>query len=189
MVTNNYNYKKPLKIDWLKNIPDHWEEVRLGSLFSQRKEKVSDTEYPPLSVTKKGVLPQLENAAKSNDGDNRKLVLKGDFAINSRSDRKGSSGVSIYDGSVSLIYIILKPIDIEPRYSEYLLKSYYFKEEYYRYGRGIVEDLWTTRYSEMKNMIIPSAPKPEQTTIANFLDYKLEKISRFITKKKPLLSC
>ncbi len=187
MATSNYKYKKPLKIDWLKNIPDHWEEVRLGSLFNQRKEKVSDTDYSPLSVTKNGVLPQLENAAKSNDGDNRKLVLKGDFAINSRSDRKGSSGVSIYDGSVSLIYTILKPVDIEPRYSEYLLKSYYFKEEYYRYGRGIVEDLWTTRYSEMKNMIIPSAPRPEQTTIANFLDYKLEKIDRFITKKKHLI--
>lgn len=183
----NYTYQKPKKIDWLKQIPTHWEEVRLGSLFTQRKEKVSDIDYAPLSVTKNGVVPQLDNAAKSNDGSNRKLVLKGDFAINSRSDRKGSSGVSIYDGSVSLIYIVLKPIKIEPRYSEYLLKSFYFKEEYYRYGRGIVEDLWTTRYSEMKNMIIPSAPLSEQTAIANFLDYKLEKINRFITKKKQLI--
>jgi type I restriction enzyme S subunit len=187
MAINNYKYQKPKKIDWLNAIPTHWDEVRLGSLFNQRKEKVSDTDYPPLSVTKNGVVPQLDNAAKSNDGDNRKLVLKGDFAINSRSDRKGSSGVSIYDGSVSLIYIVLKPIKIEPRYSEYLLKSFYFKEEYYRYGRGIVADLWTTRYSEMKNMIIPYAPLSEQTLIANFLDYKLEKIERFITKKKQLI--
>ena len=187
MAMNNYIYQKPKKIDWLNEIPTHWEEVKLGSLFNQRKEKVSDIDYAPLSVTKNGVVPQLDNAAKSNDGSNRKLVLKGDFAINSRSDRKGSSGVSIYDGSVSLIYIVLKPIKIEPRYSEYLLKSYYFKEEYYKYGRGIVEDLWTTRYSEMKNMIIPSAPLSEQTFIANFLDHKLEKINRFITKKKQLI--
>lgn len=187
MAMSNYTYQKPKKINWLNQIPAHWEEVRLGSLFTQRKEKVSDIDYAPLSVTKNGVVPQLDNAAKSNDGSNRKLVLKGDFAINSRSDRKGSSGVSIYDGSVSLIYIVLKPIKIEPRYSEYLLKSYYFKEEYYRYGRGIVEDLWTTRYSEMKNMIIPSAPLNEQTAIANFLDHKLEKINRFITKKKQLI--
>ncbi|KAF3982699.1 MAG: restriction endonuclease subunit S [Methylococcales symbiont of Hymedesmia sp. n. MRB-2018] len=184
---NKYPKYKNSGVAWLGEIPEEWEEVGLGSLFNQRKEKVSDTDYPPLSVTKNGVLPQLANAAKSNDGDNRKLVLKGDFAINSRSDRKGSSGVSIYDGSVSLIYIILKPVSIEPRYSEYLLKSYYFKEEYYRYGRGIVEDLWTTKYSEMKNMIIPSAPKPEQTAIANFLDYKLEKIDRFISKKRQLI--
>lgn len=184
---NNHSYINTSKIDWLNKIPNHWKEVRLGSVFNERKEKVSDKDFPPLSVTKKGILPQLENAAKSNDGDNRKLVLSGDFAINSRSDRKGSSGLSIYDGSVSLINIVLKPIDIVPVFSQYLLKSYFFKEEYYRYGRGIVEDLWTTRYSEMKNMIIPLPPKQEQTTIANFLDYKTEKINRFINKKKQLI--
>lgn len=184
---NNHSYINTSKIDWLNKIPNHWKEVRLGSVFSERKEKVSDKDFPPLSVTKNGIVPQLENAAKSNDGDNRKLVLSGDFAINSRSDRKGSSGLSIYDGSVSLINIVLKPIDVIPAFSQYLLKSYFFKEEYYRYGRGIVEDLWTTRYSEMKNMIIPLPPKEEQTTIANFLDYKTEKINRFIKKKKQLI--
>jgi type I restriction enzyme, S subunit len=52
---------------------------------------------------------QLETAAKTNDGDNRKLVQSGDFVINSRSDRKGSSGVSPLTGSVSLISIVLEP--------------------------------------------------------------------------------
>ena len=187
MRKNNYQYKKSTKIDWIDEIPSHWKEVRLGSLFNERKTKVSDKDFPPLSVTKNGIVPQLDNAAKSNDGDNRKLVLKGDFAINSRSDRKGSSGLSRYDGSVSLINIVLKPIDIEPTYSEYLLKSYCFIEEYYRFGRGIVEDLWTTRYSEMKNMMIPCPSSDEQIKIASFLDYKLAKINRFIKKKKQLI--
>ena len=188
MRENNYQYKRTSKMDWLSQIPSHWFEVRLGSLFNERKSKVSDVDYPPLSVTKNGVVPQLENAAKSNDGDNRKLVLNGDFVINSRSDRKGSSGLSRLDGSVSLINIVLRPIEnIHPKFSEYLLKSYFFKEEYYRYGRGIVEDLWTTRYSEMKNMIVPKPPFEEQTTIARFLDYKLAKINRFIQKKKQLI--
>lgn len=188
MRENNYQYKRTSKMDWLSQIPSHWFEVRLGSLFNERKSKVSDVDYPPLSVTKNGIVPQLENAAKSNDGDNRKLVLNGDFVINSRSDRKGSSGLSRLDGSVSLINIVLRPIEnIDPKFSEYLLKSYFFKEEYYRYGRGIVEDLWTTRYSEMKNMIVPKPPIEEQTAIARFLDYKLAKINRFIQKKKQLI--
>lgn len=188
MRENNYQYKRTSKMDWLSQIPSHWFEVRLGSLFNERKSKVSDVDYPPLSVTKNGIVPQLENAAKSNDGDNRKLVLNGDFVINSRSDRKGSSGLSRLDGSVSLINIVLRPIEnIDPKFSEYLLKSYFFKEEYYRYGRGIVEDLWTTRYSEMKNMIVPKPPFEEQSAIARFLDYKLAKINRFIHKKKQLI--
>ena len=79
-------------IAWIGEIPKHWETVKLGDLYSQRKEKVSDKDFPPLSVTMQGILPQLETAAKTDDGDNRKLVRIGDFAINSRSDRRGSCG-------------------------------------------------------------------------------------------------
>ena len=96
-------------IAWVGDIPQDWDIGRIGGLYRIRNEKVSDKDFMPLSVTMKGVLPQLETAAKTNDGDNRKLVRKGDFAINSRSDRRGSCGISKYDGSVSLINTILKP--------------------------------------------------------------------------------
>ena len=68
--------------EWLGALPSHWECKKIGSLFTERKTKVSDKDYSPLSVTKMGILPQLEHAAKSNDGDNRKLVCAGDFVIN-----------------------------------------------------------------------------------------------------------
>ena len=96
-------------IPWIGEIPKNWGTDAIGSLYSLRHEKVSDKDYPPLSVTKNGIVPQLATAAKTDDGDNRKLVRKGDFAINSRSDRRGSCGVSAYDGSVSLINTILTP--------------------------------------------------------------------------------
>lgn len=38
--------------------------------------KVSDFDFSPLSVTKHGIVPQLESAAKSDDHSNRKLVKK-----------------------------------------------------------------------------------------------------------------
>jgi type I restriction enzyme S subunit len=72
----------------------HWDLRRLGYYFGERREKVSDLDYQPLSVTKDGIVPQLESAAKTDDGDNRKRVCRGDFVINSRSDRKGSAGLS-----------------------------------------------------------------------------------------------
>ena len=182
-----YPKYKPSGIAWLGDIPQHWEVVKLNTFFDERREKVSDSDFKPLSVTKNGIVPQLENAAKTIHGDNRKKVCKGDFVINSRSDRKGSSGLAKEDGSVSVINIALKPRGIHPKFSEYLLKNYFFKEEYYRYGRGIVADLWTTRYSEMKNMELPKALYFEQEKIANFLDYKTAKIDRFIAKKKQLI--
>ena len=162
-------------------IPQHWEIGRLANYFTERREKVSDKEFAPLSVTKNGVLPQLENVAKSNDSENRKGVRKGDFVINSRSDRKGSSGVSDRDGSVSLINIVLTPRkSINTAYCNYLLKSQNFIEEFYRYGRGIVADLWTTRYSEMKLMKLAIPPLDEQEAMVAYLDEQTGKIDAAI---------
>lgn len=179
-----YSAYKDSGAAWLEKVPETWSVVRLGGEFSERRTKVSDTDFQPLSVTKRGIVPRLENAAKTNDGDNRKLVKTGDFVINSRSDRKGSSGVSPLDGSVSLINTVLEPRTIDPKYSEYLLKSHSFVEEFYRMGHGIVADLWTTRYDEMSiiSIVLPSAT--EQTAIANFLDDKTEKIDRAIAIKQ-----
>jgi len=174
-------------VEWLGQIPSHWELRRLGSYFEERKIKVSDKDYPPLSVTKQGILPQLETAAKTNDGDNRKLVKKGDFVINSRSDRKGSSGIANEDGSVSLINIVMKPLSIHPVFCNYLLKSNAFVEENYRIGHGIVADLWTTRYDEMKNIKIGFPPLSEQSTIAQFLDDKTAKIEKAIAQKQKMI--
>ncbi|MCG8235863.1 restriction endonuclease subunit S [Tenacibaculum finnmarkense] len=178
-----YSTYKNSGVEWLGEIPEHWDLTRLGTRFEERKTKVSDKDFAPLSVTKNGTVPQLASAAKSNDGDNRKLVKKGDFVINSRSDRKGSSGIAYQDGSVSLIYIVLEPLNIQPIYCNYLLKSYTFIEEFYRMGHGIVADLWTTRYHEMKSIIVGIPPSSEQIKIAEFLDDKTKKIDEAIAIK------
>ncbi|MEQ1081207.1 MULTISPECIES: restriction endonuclease subunit S [Acinetobacter calcoaceticus/baumannii complex] len=179
-----YDAYKDSGVDWIGSIPTHWNVLKLGSIFEQRNEKVSDQDYPALSVTKNGIVPQLDNAAKTKDGDNRKLVLEGDFVINSRSDRKGSSGLSSLDGSVSLINIVLKPRKIEPKFSHHLMKCNAFIEEYYRVGRGIVADLWTTRFEEMKTMNLALPNIEEQRKITEFLDQKTSEIDQAIAIKQ-----
>lgn len=183
-----YSEYKDSGVKWLGEIPSHWEVKRLASFFTERRVKVSDKEYEPLSVTKQGVFPQLDNVAKTNDGDNRKLVKEGDFVINSRSDRKGSSGVADRDGSVSLINIVLKPRKtILAKYSNYLLKSYKFIEEYYRNGRGIVADLWTTRFDEMKMIKLAIPTLEKQETIATYLDEATSKIDDAIAQQQRMI--
>jgi len=179
-----YERYKDSGIDWIGEIPAHWELLSLGSRFKERRTKVSDKDFAPLSVTKKGVVPQLESAAKTNDGDNRKLVKKGDFVINSRSDRKGSSGIAFQNGSVSLINTVLYPKEIHPVYCNYLLKSNGFVEEFYRMGHGIVADLWTTRYDEMSSIILGIPTIEEQQAIATFLDEKTAQIDQAIKIKE-----
>ena len=118
---------------WLGLIPFNWKLSRIGSLYLLRNEKVSDKDYPPLSVTMGGIVPQLDTAAKTDNGDNRKLVRTGDFAINSRSDRRGSCRISKYDGSVSLINTVLEPREkMNPNYYNWLFHTVLFADEFYK---------------------------------------------------------
>ncbi|MCR5404633.1 MAG: restriction endonuclease subunit S [Butyrivibrio sp.] len=167
--------------EWLREIPAGWKLSKIGSLYSLRNTKVSDKDFAPLSVTMKGIVPQLETAAKSDDGDNRKLVRKGDFAINSRSDRRGSCGISEYDGSVSLINTVLTPKEeMDPGYYNWLFHTVSFADEFYKWGHGIVDDLWTTRWQEMKRIVVPIPPLSVQHEIALSLDEKCSQIDATI---------
>ena len=172
-------------VAWIGTIPQDWQLSKIGSLYTQRNEKVSDKDYQPLSVTMQGILPQLATAAKTDDGDNRKLVRVGDFAINSRSDRRGSCGISPLDGSVSLINIILTPrTAMHPGYYNWLFHTTLFADEFYKWGHGIVADLWTTRWQEMKSITVPVPEYAEQERIAAFLDAECAEIDAVLEKTR-----
>lgn len=173
-------------VEWIGYIPCSWETLPTHSAFTERREKVSDTEWEPLSVTKSGVVKQLEHAAKSDNHNDRKKVCIGDFAINSRSDRKESCGLSSMNGSVSLINTVLiaNASLYSSKYVKYLLKNYGFAEEFYRWGTGIVADLWSTNFERMKNIKLPLPPLSEQQKIADFLDEKVKEIDNAIEKTK-----
>lgn len=176
---------KDSKVDWLGEVPEPWGIGRIGQLYTERREKVSDTEYQPLSVTMKGILPQLSTAAKTDVHDDRKLVRKGDFAINSRSDRRGSCGISPYDGSVSLINTILTPREkMHPIYYDWLFHASMFSDEFYKWGHGIVDDLWTTNWNDMKRIAVPMPPFEEQQRIAAFLDSECARIDSIIEQTR-----
>ena len=178
----NMREMKDSGIEWIADIPEHWSVSKIGGLYSLRMTKVSDRDYPPLSVTNKGILPQLETAAKTNAHDDRKLVCKGDFAINSRSDRRGSCGISSYTGSVSLINTILHPMtEMHPQYYDWLFHTIQFGDEFYKWGHGIVDDLWTTGWQDMKKISIPTPPITEQAVIADFLDEQCAEIDTLVT--------
>ncbi|MBK7595331.1 MAG: restriction endonuclease subunit S [Gemmatimonadetes bacterium] len=175
-------------MEWLGEVPEHWHLRRLGYYFAERREKVSDQDFPALSVTKHGIVPQLETAAKTDDGGNRKLVRRGDFVINSRSDRKGSAGVSDRDGSVSLISSVLVPQEqVFGPFVHHLLRSVPFKEEYYRNGKGIVADLWSTNFSDMKEIVLAVPPIEEQASLASFLGRETAKIDELVAEQQRLI--
>jgi type I restriction enzyme, S subunit len=183
-----YPRYKPSGVAWLGVVPEHWQLNRLGYYFTERRERASDKDFAALSVTKNGIVPQLDTAAKTDDGDNRKKVCAGDFVINSRSDRKGSAGASAVDGSVSLISTVLRPQDsVQISFIHHLFRSQTFQEEFYRYGKGIVADLWSTNYSDMRNILLGMPPIDEQSAIAAFLDQETTRIDELVGEQRRLM--
>lgn len=175
-------------MEWIGEIPVDWKLSKIGSVYDERNEKVSDKDFAPLSVTKQGIVPQLETAAKTDNGDNRKLIRKDDFVINSRSDRRGSCGISEYEGSCSLINTVLKPqTNMCNRYYGFVFKSDGFADEYYRWGHGIVDDLWSTKWIDMKSIYIPAPDIIEQERLADYLDAKCSKIDEIIEKQQAII--
>lgn len=157
---------------------DTFQEKFIGQLFRHRNVVTDSTVHDPLSVGVQGVTPQLDKVAKSLKNDGRKLVRRGDLVINSRSDRRGASGLSDREGSVSQIYIVLEPNpkQINPRFAHHLIRSKGFQEEFYRFGTGIVADLWSTRYERMAQIRVPIPSLEVQRRIADYLDRETAEI-------------
>lgn len=149
--------------------------VAIASVFRERSEKADAADVAPLSVGKLGVTEQLESVATSADTSSRKLVRKGDLVINSRSDRRGAAGLAPRDGTVSMVYTVLKPNPdfLDPWFAHHLLRSSGFSDEFFRWGTGIVDDLWSTNSTRMGRIRIPLPPLDHQRRIADYLDCEI----------------
>uniref|UniRef100_UPI0028AD7BCA restriction endonuclease subunit S n=1 Tax=Lysinibacillus sp. TaxID=1869345 RepID=UPI0028AD7BCA len=182
---------KEVDVGWIKEIPKEWEIKKVKEVYEFVSVKVSDTEYPALTVSSKyGITPQMEHVAKTLNGDSRKRVEKGDFVINSRADRPGACGISAYDGSVSMICHVLKPRNkeiLDEKYMHYLFRNNMFSQEFFRWGRGIVSDLWSTRKDEFGSLQLPIPPIKDQKIIGNYLEYKERALNELIQLKEQQL--
>lgn len=89
---------------------------------------------------------------------------------------------------MSLINTVLCPReDILGIFAHHLFRSIPFQEEFYRYGKGIVADLWSTNYSEMKSIVLAIPPLPEQSAIATVLDRETAKIDALVAEQEKLI--
>lgn len=191
----NTNFKHS-GIEWLEQIPKHWEIVPLKAVFQSRNEDNRNLKYTQiLSLLKDiGVIPYEEKGAIGNKSKENlsgyKIARKNDFILNKMNAVIGSLGVSNYDGLVSPIYLILyitNPNHFLSFYS-YIFQSKEFQKSLKQYAYGIMDIRESIDFLEFKNAKLPLPPLNEQRQIAEFLDKKCEKISEFIAKKQRLIT-
>ena len=164
---------KPSGVEWLGDIPVHWELLRLKTVMNERSEKGYPNEPLLSSTQKSGVILQenYENRTvlAMKDLHLLKLVLVGDFVISLRSFQGGIE-FARDRGIISPAYTIIYPSN--PRYHGYfawLFKSKGFIENLKLHVTGIREGQ-NIDYERLSRSLIPIPPVEEQTAIVAHLD-------------------
>ncbi|MEA3548196.1 MAG: restriction endonuclease subunit S [Thermodesulfobacteriota bacterium] len=188
-----YESYKDSGVEWLGEIPRHWQVKRNIGIFDERK-KVNRPEMDLLSVTiNQGIIQQNEITTKKDssneDKTKYKVVEKGDLAYNKMRMWQGAIGASSYDGIVSPAYIILRPRDkAYSRYYHYLYRTPLFIKEANRHSYGLCDDMNSLRYEHFKTIYSSVPPSDEIDKITNFLDQKTAEIDEAIAKKEQLIT-
>ena len=188
-----YDSYKSSGIEWLGDVPSHWDIEKVKWIFrhvTEMSEKNNDHEL--LSVyTDIGVKPRKDLEARGNKAsstDNYWIVKKGDIVVNKLLAWMGAVGLSNYDGVTSPAYDVLRAIkDIDVRYYNYIFRSSQTLSEFKKRSKGIMEMRLRLYFDELGQILFPIPPKEEQKAIADFLDKKLESINNYILKQKELI--
>jgi len=186
-----YPAYKPSGVEWLGEIPEHWELTRLGKILFPNSKR-NQPELPLLSITRgKGViLRDIDNEEENHnyipdDLTNYKILGEGQFGMNKMKAWQGSYGISDYTGIVSPAYFVFELIEIiEPRYFHIAIRSKLYISFFGSASDGVRIGQWDLSKERMKQIpfLIPS--KEEQTAIAAFLDRKTALIDQAIAIKE-----
>ena len=171
-----YEKYKPTGIQWLPEIPEHWNSIKIKYCFNQRSEKGFPNEPVLCATQSKGVIPQslYENrVVVVNKGfEGLKLVKIGDFVISLRSFQGGIE-YAYYQGIISSAYTILTPKDERnSKYFKLIFKSHPFIQLLQTCVTGIREGQ-NINYSVLGNNFIPIPPIHEQNKIVAYLDKRI----------------
>jgi type I restriction enzyme S subunit len=181
-VTKGLNPNVPLKstgVEWLGDVPEHWELRATKRLFRLIVEPApDDNDYELLSIyTEIGVRPRKDLEAKGNKAtttDGYWMVQKGDLIVNKLLAWMGAIGISEYDGVTSPAYDILRQrVPLEPQFYDFLFRCGICFSEFRRYSRGIMDMRLRLYFDELGQLVMPYPPKEEQRVIVDFLTGEL----------------
>lgn len=167
-----------------------WTEEYLGDLFINRTERGNEGEEL-LSVTiANGVIKQSDSDKKDSSSEDKskyKLVRAGDFAYNTMRMWQGAAGVSKYQGIVSPVYTVTKPVEgINAKYFEYLFKTKAMQNLVIAESTGIASDKWSLSFEKFANIEVLLPCIEEQNKIVNFFE-TIDALIEIQSKKLSLL--
>jgi type I restriction enzyme S subunit len=190
-------------IEWIGEVPEHWEVIAFKHILKERTEKnnpIKSTERLSLSIDK-GVTLYSEKTTNldrfKDDYSQYKLAYEGDFVMNSMNMIVGAVGISDYFGCVSPVYYTFYD-NVENHYTaqfcEYLFKSKTLQNVLFSLGKGIMAiDRGDGKFNTvrlkvsrdgLRSLKLPIPKLSEQIKIIEFLNKKTIEIVKFIKTKE-----
>lgn len=182
-VTKGLDPSAPMKdsgVEWLGQVPAHWEVKPARHVFVERDERSPSGEETLLTVSHlTGVTPRSEksvNMFEAETTEGYKQCYAGDLVINTLWAWMGAMGIARQAGIVSPAYNVYTPrANYEAAYVNAVVRMPAFAREAERFSKGV----WSSRLrlypAEFFQIALPIPPVDEQVAIAKSLErYSVE---------------
>ena len=186
-----YPVMKDFGVQWLGEVPEHWEQRSLWTVSEPRVEK-NPGGLQLLSVfLNRGVIRYEEGGgqvhAPSLDLTNYQVVHPGDFVLNNQQAWRGSVGVSRHHGIVSPAYIVLRLVGLDAAYANYLFQCPAMVNQFVTASKGVGDIQRQIYWLFLRFVQTLLPPLSEQAAIVRFLDHIDRRIRRYIHAKQKLV--
>ena len=191
MQFKQYTSYKNSGVEWLGDVPEHWNLKRFCYLFAENKKKnigLKETNVLSLSYgnikekkidDNKGLLPEsfeTYQIIEPND-----IVFR--FTDLQNDKRSLRSAISKYHGIITSAYIAVKTKQNADFYN-YLFRAYDLQKVFYSMGEGMRQSL---KMDELNKMPVVLPSEDEQKRIVAFLDTETTRIDNLIAKQEKLI--
>ena len=183
---NPHAAMKPSGIEWLGDVPTHWEVSRMANVFREVVEAGTD-ELPILSVSIHHGVSDKEideedmdrKVTRSDDRSKYKRVSRGDLVYNMMRAWQGGFGTVTVAGMVSPAYVVARPrTPMETAYIEHLLRTPQAIEQMRRHSRGVTDFRLRLYWDEFKNLGVTVPPQKETIAICAKIAEMEERLSK-----------
>ncbi|EDK13166.1 restriction endonuclease subunit S [Haemophilus influenzae] len=174
-------------MEWLRQIPSHWDMQRSKFIFKKVERKVNE-EDQIVTCFRDGQVTLRAN--RRTEGFTNALkehgyqgIRKGDLVIHAMDAFTGAIGISDSDGKATPVYSVCLPHNkqkIDVYFYAYYLRNLALSGFISSLAKGIRERSTDFRYADFAELLLPIPPYLEQQQIAQFLDDKTAKIDRAV---------
>ena len=171
---------KPSGVEWLGDVPEHWEVKRARFLFKEVDQRSVTGQETHLSMSQVlGLVPsdQVEQTLISESYVGGKLCEQGDLVLNRLKAHLGVFALAQQPGVVSPDYSIFrKKTALEMEFFHRVLRLPALRTELRIRSKGIVEGFWRLYSGAFFDIRLPTPPEEEQAAIVTHVSQSATKI-------------